>query len=58
MKLRILSSAFDDLAAGRMFYEAQGEGLAITSSIPCSQILILWPSTVGFTQYRWDSTAC
>ena len=27
MKLRILTSAFDDLATGRAFYEAQGEGL-------------------------------
>ena len=27
MKLRILSSAFNDLAAGREFYERQGEGL-------------------------------
>jgi plasmid stabilization system protein ParE len=27
MKLRVLTSAFDDLAAGRRFYEDQGEGL-------------------------------
>src|SRR5277367_6245070 len=27
MKVRILTSAFNDLAAGRVFYEAQGEGL-------------------------------
>jgi hypothetical protein len=27
MKARILASAFDDRAAGRAFYEAQGEGL-------------------------------
>jgi hypothetical protein len=27
MKVRILTSAFNDLAAGRAFYEAQGEGL-------------------------------
>jgi hypothetical protein len=27
MKLRILSSALNDLAAGRAFYESQGEGL-------------------------------
>jgi len=28
MKLRILSSAFNDLAAGREFYDRQGEGLS------------------------------
>ena len=27
MKVRILTSAFNDLAGGRVFYEAQGEGL-------------------------------
>jgi hypothetical protein len=27
MKVRVLTSAFNDLAAGRQFYEAQGEGL-------------------------------
>ena len=27
MKIRILSSAFNDLASGRDFYEEQGEGL-------------------------------
>jgi len=27
MKVRILTSAFNDLAAGREFYERQGEGL-------------------------------
>ena len=27
MKVRILTSAFNDLAAGRTFYEQQGEGL-------------------------------
>ena len=27
MKVRILTSAFNDLAAGRVFYEAQGKGL-------------------------------
>jgi plasmid stabilization system protein ParE len=27
MKVRILTSAFNDLAAGRTFYETQGEGL-------------------------------
>src|ERR1035441_4140108 len=27
MKVRILTSAFNDLAASRAFYEAQGEGL-------------------------------
>ena len=27
MKIRILSSAFDDLSRGRDFYEQQGEGL-------------------------------
>jgi len=27
MKIRILSSAFNDLARGRDFYESQGEGL-------------------------------
>jgi hypothetical protein len=27
MKIRLLSSAFDDLARGRDFYEQQGEGL-------------------------------
>jgi plasmid stabilization system protein ParE len=27
MKIRILSSAFNDLAQGRDFYESQGEGL-------------------------------
>jgi plasmid stabilization system protein ParE len=27
MKIRILSSAYDDLADGRDFYESQGEGL-------------------------------
>jgi hypothetical protein len=27
MKIRLLSSAFNDLAKGRDFYEEQGEGL-------------------------------
>jgi len=27
MKVRILTSAFNDLAAGRAFYESQGQGL-------------------------------
>jgi hypothetical protein len=27
MKVRILTSAFNDLAAGRRFYDKQGEGL-------------------------------
>lgn len=27
MKIRILTSAYDDLLAGRRFYERQGEGL-------------------------------
>lgn len=27
MKVRVLTSAFNDLAAGRAFYETQGEGL-------------------------------
>jgi len=27
MKIRILSSAYNDLKAGRKFYEKQGEGL-------------------------------
>lgn len=29
MKLRILASALEDLHAGRLFYEKQGEGILI-----------------------------
>jgi len=41
MKIKLLSSALDDLSEGRSFYEKQGEGWESTSLILCFPILIL-----------------
>lgn len=58
MKIRILSSAFNDLADGRDFYERQGEGLAVTFSIRYSPTLIRWRFTPGFIAKFSDFTGC
>jgi hypothetical protein len=50
MNLRILASAFNDLADGRDFYERQGEGSVDIFSIHFSPILIRWRFTPGFIE--------
>ena len=41
MKLRILTSAIEDLSQGRMFYDLQGDGLGVTFSTASFPRLIL-----------------
>ncbi len=48
MRIHVLSSAIDDLHAGRLFYEYQAEGVGTYFLTPCSLILTLWRSMLEF----------
>lgn len=58
MKVRILTSAFHDLAAGREFYERQGEGVGEYFSTLYSRKLIRFPFLAAFIEKPMDSTVC
>jgi hypothetical protein len=58
MKIRLFTSAFNDLAGGRNFYERQGDGLGEFFLNSFFRTSIHWFFTVEFIGRFSVSTAC